>query len=413
MDRNSHIDSSQDGSGAVYQAMLAEVGAMVDDVLEKATIEAKTDMDRTYARMLVLTKELDRRRVTEASSGLSVGSWLQSMCRMTAREASGTLKTARALAQMPTVAAKAVTGQIVASGVKLLAMTRDRHPEEFTDHEQVFTQAAVSLDPGDLRVVVSEWEQDINYDEALADAEYDTWGREVFFNQSYSGRWNLSGEFGVADGHVVNSALQGYIQRSFIDETNNECIYERYAEALVGINQFWLDHNNSVETSGGEKPHITVTVPWGVLSGAKRQLPELDGYAIDPTTLKRWACDAGVVRIITDADSQPIDVGRRTRTIPPALRRALDYRDGGCVWSGCQIPASWCDAHHIVHWANGGDTNLENCQLLCRRHHTMTHRIEAAQQADERWRESNMPPSPTTAPSGNQRGSPAQNRPEP
>ena len=92
MDTNSRIDASRDGSGGVYRAMLAEVGAMVDDVLEKATIEAKTDMDRSYARMLVLTDELDRRRVTEASCGLCVGPWLVLLCRMTAREASGTVK---------------------------------------------------------------------------------------------------------------------------------------------------------------------------------------------------------------------------------------------------------------------------------------------------------------------------------
>ncbi len=141
---------------------------------------------------------------------------------------------------------------------------------------------------------------------------------------------------------------------------------------------FWLDHNTTVETSGGEKPHITVTVDYEILTGDKQQLPELDGYTIDPETLRRWACDAGIVRIITNGDSRPIDVGRRTRTIPPALRRALELRDGGCVWEGCNAPVSWCDVHHIIHWANGGETNTHNCELLCRKHHTRTHRDHTA-----------------------------------
>jgi hypothetical protein len=141
---------------------------------------------------------------------------------------------------------------------------------------------------------------------------------------------------------------------------------------------FWLDHNTTVETSGGEKPHITVTVDYEILTGDKQQLPELDGYTIDPETLRRWACDAGIVRIITNGDSQPIDVGRRTRTIPPALRRALELRDGGCVWEGCNAPVSSCDVHHIIHWANGGETNTHNCELLCRKHHTRTHRDHTA-----------------------------------
>jgi len=377
MDINRRCNTPDSPSGSVYRDLLGEVGAMLDDVLEKATVDAKTDVDRANARLLVLTNELDRRQVTETTYALSTTSWLHSMCRMTAREASGTVKTARALAQMPMVADKAVTGEIVTSGVKLLAMTRDRYPDEFADHEAAFIDIAVHGDTKDLRVGVSEWEQDINYDKALADVEYDAWGRELFFNQSYGGRWDMHAQFGVADGHVINTALQGYAQRSYLNGNDNRSIFERLAEATVGIHQFWLDHNTTVESSGGEKPHITVTVPYEILVGTKRQLPELDGYAIDPATLKRWACDAGIVRIVLDGDSEPIDVGRRTRTISPALRRALDRRDQGCTWKGCTAPASWCDAHHIVHWANGGDTNLANTRLLCRRHHTQTHRIDA------------------------------------
>ena len=414
METKRTIGTMKSATGSQYHGLLGEVGAMFDDVLMKATIDAKTDVDRANARLLVLTDELDQRRLTEAVCGLSTKDWLRSECRMTAREASGTVKTARALAKMPAVAQQAVTGEIVTSGVKLLAMTRDRHPQEFTDHEATFVNVATNGDSKDLRVAVSEWEQDVNYNEAVADAQYDAWGREVFFNQSYQGRWDMHATFGVADGHVINTALQGYVQASFLNEHDNRPIYECYADATVGIHQFWLDHNNTVETSGGEKPHITVTVPYDILTGTRRQLPELDGYAIDPETLKRWACDAGIVRIITNGDSQPIDVGRRTRTIPPALRRALDLRDKGCVWTGCGAPASWCDAHHIIHWANGGETSLENCQLLCRRHHTRIHSIEATGRAQGSGGRPDTPRSPETAEDdNNHRESPTQRPAEP
>jgi hypothetical protein len=203
MDANSHIDMLDHPSGSAYRGLVAEVGAMFDDVLEKATIVAKTDLDRANARLLVLTNELDRRLVTETTYALSTTSWLQAMCQMTGREASGTVKTARALAHMPQVADKAVTGEIVASGVKLLAMTRDRHPDNFSDHEAAFVDIATHGTPKDLRVEVSEWEQDIDYNEALANAEYDAWGRELYFNQTYRGRWDMHAEFGVADGHVI------------------------------------------------------------------------------------------------------------------------------------------------------------------------------------------------------------------
>ena len=59
------------------------------------------------------------------------------------------------------------------------------------------------------------------------------------------------------------------------------------------------------------------------------------------------------------------------------LRRALELRDGGCTWEGCTAPVAWCDGHHIIHWADGGGTNLGNTALLCRKHHTRTHRNQS------------------------------------
>ena len=351
---------------------------MFDDVLEQATIDTKTAIDRANARLLVLTNEMDRRGVTETAHALSTTAWLRHRCRMTGREASGTIKAARSLAEMPLVAEQAIAGSIVTSGVKLLTRARDRHPEAFAHHESVFADVATYLDARDLRIAVAHWDQAVDYETNLDDTASEADTKELFFNQSYQGKWDMQGRFGTADGHVINTALRGYIQGTYLDGDDKRPMPRRLADAQIGICRFWLDHNTTVETSGGEKPHITVTVPYEILTGTRRQLPELDGHAIDPSTLRRWACDAGIVRIITDADSQPIDVGRRTRTIPPALRRALDLRDNGCTWEGCHAPSSWCDAHHIIHWAEGGDTNLTNTQLLCRKHHTRTHRDDAS-----------------------------------
>ncbi|MEN8040935.1 MAG: HNH endonuclease, partial [Actinomycetota bacterium] len=81
--------------------------------------------------------------------------------------------------------------------------------------------------------------------------------------------------------------------------------------------------------------------------------------------------------MVLGSESEPLDVGRKTRTIPAALRRAIEHRDGGCcTWPGCTAPASWCDVHHDQHWADGGVTSLANCRLLCRKHHTATHQHE-------------------------------------
>ena len=100
-------------------------------------------------------------------------------------------------------------------------------------------------------------------------------------------------------------------------------------------------------------------------------LEDADGLRVSAETARRMACDAGAVVMRHDADGSVLDVGRKTRTIPPALRRALLARDRQCRFPGCN--ARRCDAHHVRHWADGGPTRLDNLVLLCRRHHRAVH----------------------------------------
>jgi Domain of unknown function (DUF222)/HNH endonuclease len=105
-----------------------------------------------------------------------------------------------------------------------------------------------------------------------------------------------------------------------------------------------------------------------------------DGPALPAETARRLACDASLVTI-SERDGRPLSVGRKTRTIPPALRRALHSRDRGCRFPGCD-QRRVVDAHHVRHWAHGGHTKLSNLLLLCRHHHRLIHeggyRIEQA-----------------------------------
>jgi hypothetical protein len=96
-----------------------------------------------------------------------------------------------------------------------------------------------------------------------------------------------------------------------------------------------------------------------------------DGTRVTAVTARRLSCDASRVEVRHGPDGSVLDVGRRTRTIPPALRRALDARDRGCRFPGCGL--RFTDAHHIVHWADGGETKLDNTLLLCRTHHRRVH----------------------------------------
>jgi hypothetical protein len=89
--------------------------------------------------------------------------------------------------------------------------------------------------------------------------------------------------------------------------------------------------------------------------------------------VQRLACDGTITRVVLGPESVVIDVGRARRVVAGPTRRALNARDGHCKWPHCDRPASWSDAHHVIHWIKGGETDLSNMVLLCHRHHWMAH----------------------------------------
>ena len=96
------------------------------------------------------------------------------------------------------------------------------------------------------------------------------------------------------------------------------------------------------------------------------------GPSMPAETARRLACDASVVALVENEDGEPLNVGRKTRTISAPLRRALNARDKGCRFPGC-ANSRYIDAHHVEHWANGGETKPSNLVSLCRFHHRAVH----------------------------------------
>jgi hypothetical protein len=97
------------------------------------------------------------------------------------------------------------------------------------------------------------------------------------------------------------------------------------------------------------------------------------GHDLPAAAVRRLACDADLIATILGTPSEVLDLGRRFRLATPAQHRALCTRDHGRTFPGCTRPPTWCDAHHITHWADGGPTNPDNLTLLCQRHHTLVH----------------------------------------
>ena len=131
-------------------------------------------------------------------------------------------------------------------------------------------------------------------------------------------------------------------------------------------------------------------------------LEDADGLRASAETARRMGCDAAKVEMRHSSDGSVLDVGRRTRTVPPALRRALQARDQRCRFPGCH--ARRCDVHHVQHWADGGATRLDNLVLLCRRHHRAVHeegfqvRLDPAGDAEFRWPDGRPFPDAPVAP---------------
>jgi 5-methylcytosine-specific restriction endonuclease McrA len=156
---------------------------------------------------------------------------------------------------------------------------------------------------------------------------------------------------------------------------------QRRADAMVRLAEAALAGSLDGGTAG-DRYQVILHVDAGHDSAAAGEPGRLclDGATIEcgdravdvsAETSARLACDAAIVVMRHDAVGHVLDVGRKTRSVPSAIRRALDARDTGCRFPGCT--ARRCDAHHVVHWADGGATSLDNLMLLCRHHHRLLH----------------------------------------
>jgi hypothetical protein len=146
---------------------------------------------------------------------------------------------------------------------------------------------------------------------------------------------------------------------------------QRRADALVDLCR---RAGGNAPSAGAQKPQVTVTVGLATLLGACGGTARLgDGTPLSAGAARRLACDADVIPAVLGSRSEILDLGRAARLVSAAQRRALVLRDGSCRFPGCDRPPQWTDAHHVVHWADGGRTDQDNLVLLCRWHHTAVH----------------------------------------
>ena len=147
----------------------------------------------------------------------------------------------------------------------------------------------------------------------------------------------------------------------------------RLAQALTTVLEDYLTAGTG-PVQGGERPHVTMTVPFDTLTGRLGPaMFDATGVTAGPATARRVLCDCNLIPAVLGSAGEPLDIGRATRTWPTGIRRAVALRDGGCVFPGCDRPARWCEIHHIIFWVDGGPTSLINGACLCSHHHALIH----------------------------------------
>ncbi len=362
---------------SVVDALRAETLPELPDArIEEEFTELQRSLELLEAERLRRLAEIDRRRLFERDGHLSAASWLAVRHRMAWGTARYQVRVGRALEEMPQTRVALEAGDVSMAAVRLLATAHGVDREAFARSEGHLVDAARRQSIQDLNKVVAFWRERAEH-ERSPDREESLRSRRAFHaSVSFLGMVRVDGELDPETGDTLLTALgavQGAETRSrrFDDDRTPA---QRRADALGEICRQWLDTSDR-PVVGGERPHLTVTVTAEALAQGSAGAGELDQAGPVPREVaRRVACDASVMRVVMAGRSEPLDVGRRTALISPALRRAVIVRDAHCRFPGCDRPHTWCDAHHVVHWADGGPTALENLMLLCRRHHRMIHR---------------------------------------
>jgi hypothetical protein len=240
-----------------------------------------------------------------------------------------------------------------------------------------------AVDAGSLCGFANRVRHVVDPDGALVDANRAHERRWLSASKTFDGMVAIDGLLDAEAGALVLTALAAATPPRAGDDHRNAG--QRRADALVDICGVCL-HHGKFSSSGNVRPHLLVTAPLEALTSgapdAAARTTEVGELAwtgpLPDETVRRLGCDATVTRILLDSESLPLDIGRATRTVPLHLRQALVVRDRGCVAEGCDRPVAWTEAHHVVHWAEGGRTALDNLVLLCRSHHRKVH--------EEAWR---------------------------
>jgi 5-methylcytosine-specific restriction endonuclease McrA len=340
------------------------------DRLGDEIAELSAHLDAATARLLDLIREFDARGGWNTGFS-SCAAWLSWRVGLDPGAARERVRVARALGTLPLLARALARGEL--SYAKVRALTRVATPE--MEARLLAVGRAGTADH--VERIVRGWRRVDRKTEAReADHQHAVRALHVYPDEDGTVRirGRLAPEVGALLMKALAAAREALYQRRAdqAPDADPPTMEQQQADALALIAESALHHGID-PGAPGERYQVVVHVDATVLADPDQPGQSVleDGTHVSAETSQRLACDASRVVMRHDADGRLLEVGARTRTIPPALRRALHHRDRGCRFPGCGVRVG--QGHHINHWAQGGPTTLSNLALLCRRHHRAVH----------------------------------------
>ncbi|TXG91971.1 HNH endonuclease [Rhodococcus rhodnii] len=397
------------GSGDSHTAH-GEPWQLGDAELRGEVLDVYAEIARLQARGIALMGEVVERGISGEDGFRDAGWWLASRTMLEVHEARRVVNLAVSLRSQREVAAAVAEQRVSPTHAQLicdffemppslLAALAEADPEEHSKVVEFCRDALLAAavpGPGTTTASVRRAKERL---EIRLDAESDgppTRERDNVNHLSVShtlhGRVVVHGNFDALSGEVLLTALSKLSAPQPAEDgtPDRRSPRKRRADALVEVCRRFLD-SGVAGMEAGEKPHVTVLVNQRDLerradTAAERRSVSITalldgvglpwrpwGATLTPETARAVACDAQVTPIVVDDNGVPLSMGRTTRLVTPAQRRALTVRDRGCAFPNCPVPSSWCEAHHVTHWADGGPTDLDNMVLLCGAHHRHVH----------------------------------------
>lgn len=328
---------------------------------------------------LVLVQQTDARGVATAAGATSTQAWLTQTLRITPHLAKHRVTLARGLKERypDTGAALAESHIGVEQAAAILAVV-DGLPSKASAQdkagaERFLLERASELHAGDLRRLGKRIDAVIDPDGTLGREEAAKERRGLSFRDHHDGTQTLAWrdtDENIATVKAAMSALSAPAPAADGSQDPRTPTLRRAGAMLEIVTQAM--RKGRLPRARGERPHLVITADITALRTGHGFAVTGSGESIS-AAVRRLACDADVFAVAMTRWRAPLEMGRRKRTVTPTQWVALCARDTGCVFPGCTRPADFCIAHHIVHWAEGGPTNLDNLALLCGHHHDAVH----------------------------------------